>query len=187
METSEITEIEEIIRKNTVGIIAIDGMDGSGKTTLSKKLQRKLKCRRINLDKYLKRNSGNYVEFINYSKLLKDIYINPSLLLIEGTCCLAVLSRISVTHDLLIYVKRYSKYGYWRDEDECDVQDDIDIFVNQEKEKFLKFCKAEATLENREFNPSAHQFPPFQEELFRYHHKYKPHQVADIIFRRTDC
>lgn len=187
MVTSDINEIIETIKKRPIRIVAIDGMDGSGKTTFSKKLRRRLKCIRISLDSYLKKNAGSYLDFINYSNLQRDLSINSNLILIEGTCCLAVLARLHVLHDLLIYVKRYSPDGYWRDEDECDIQGDIDDFVDQEKGKLLRFCEADAALENKEFDPSTHQFPPFREELFRYHYKFRPHQVADIIFRRTDC
>lgn len=187
METSDIKSIAEKILMQATRIVAIDGMDGSGKTTLSKKFQRRLKCNRINLDNYLKKNSGNYVDFINYQRLQQKISDSSKLLLIEGTCCLAVLERIHVVHDLLIYVKSYSDYGRWRDEDECDVKGDIDEFVEQEKESLLRFCDAEANIENKDFDPSSHKFPPFREELFRYHHKFRPHQAADIVFRRIDC
>lgn len=187
METSDIKSIAERIRNQPIQIIAIDGIDCSGKTTLAKRLQRRLKCHRISLDTYLKKNSGNYVDFINYQRLQQNISRSSNLLLIEGTCCLAVLDRVHVIHDLLIYVKRYSDNGYWCDEDECDVQGDIDEYVNQEKENLLKFCELEASIKNKDFDPSTHQFPPFREEMFRYHHKFRPHRVADIIFRRDDC
>jgi len=146
-----------------------------------------LKCHRICLDKYLMKNSGNYVEFINYISLQQKISNSSKLLLIEGTCCLAVLERLGVVHDYLIYVKRYSRHGYWRDQGECDVQGDIEDFVNQEKDSLLKFCELETNMGKRDFDPSTYQFPPFREELFRYHYKFKPHQAADVIFKRIDC
>jgi hypothetical protein len=92
-----------------------------------------------------------------------------SLIIIEGVCLLAIAERLKLNLDIFIYVKRISSYGYWRDEGNCVVTEDIEVFMKREKEDLNKFVHAEAYLEGKDF-PDDTVYPELAEEIIRYHH-----------------
>jgi thymidylate kinase len=71
--------------------IAVDGVDGSGKSTLARSLSEALKIVHINLDDYLKKNRGGFVDYLDYSSINKRILGTNSKVIIEGVFILAVL------------------------------------------------------------------------------------------------
>lgn len=106
-------------------------------------------------------------------------------IIIEGVCLLAVLERLQRRLDTLIYVKRVSDYGSWRDEEDCDVTEEIDEFMNKKREELRKFVRMEAHIEGKDA-PNDVDFPELAEEIIRYHYGYRPHEKADIIYKRID-
>jgi hypothetical protein len=162
---SDSCQLVDKVRTANAGLIGIDGIDGSGKTTLSKKLSDELGYTHINLDDYVDRNCGTFVEHIRYDELLSSIHSTQSPVILEGVCLLAVLEKLQRKADLLIYVRRITDYGSWREEDNCDIVGDVDELI---------------------LDANACDIPPLVEELIRYHHRYAPHRRADIIYDRTD-
>lgn len=183
---SDSGQLIDKVRTTNAGLIGIDGIDGSGKTTLSKKLSDELGYTHINLDDYVDRNCGTFVEHIRYDELLSSIHSTQSPVILEGVCLLAVLEKLQRKADLLIYVRRITDYGSWRDEDKCDIVGDVDELILKEKETLRTFCEAMARFEGKNFDANACDIPPLVEELIRYHHRYAPHRRADIIYDRTD-
>ena len=54
--------------------------------------------------------------------------------------------------------------------------------------KTVFFCPAdwaEACIEGKDV-PDDVNFPKLAEEIIRYHHTYRPHEKADIIYKRID-
>jgi uridine kinase len=184
-ETSDLLEIVNDLRIVQPRIIGIDGVDGSGKSVLASSLSEELGYPHLNLDDFLEENRGEYAKHIRYNDLQKWIADTIGPIIIEGVCLLAVLERLNQCPDVLIYVKRISDYGSWRDEDDCEVNDDIDEFISQKHEELQKFVLGEAYIEGSD-DPNDISFPQFAEEVIRYHFTYRPHRNADVIYNRVD-
>jgi len=187
IETSVINEIIELIERGNFQLICIDGIDGVGKSTLADKLSVSLGFSSINLDDYVEEEKGNFVDFLNLARLSAAINESKQAIIIEGICLLEVLSKIDRSPDLLIYIKRMSSYGSWRDEEECEITEDIEEFIQKKKQDLKEFCIAEARIEGREFNENEFSFPALREEIFRYHYKHSPHKKAGVLFIRKSC
>jgi hypothetical protein len=74
-------------------------------------------------------------------------------------------------------------YGMWYDEEDCTVNRDIDDFMEGKKAHLQKFVEANAHM-NGEKPPTDLSFPELDEEIIRYHYMYKPHEKADIVYKR---
>jgi len=166
-ETSDVSEIVAILKTTALGLIGIDGKDGSGKSTLAKDLSEQLGYAHINLDDYLEKNRGQFVEYVKYDQVKEAIGKAKEPVIIEGVCLLAVMEHLSDSPDISIYVKRVADYGMWYDKEDCDINEDIDEFIRRK-------------------NSGGCTIPPLIEEIIRYHNKYKPHKRADLIYRRID-
>jgi cytidylate kinase len=185
-ETSDISEIMMRMKTANPRIIGIDGVDGSGKSTLPELLSQEMDYIHLNVDDYLEKNRGHFVKYIKYDAIQSQIDQAKKPVIIEGVCLLAVFQRLQRNPDMFIYVKRVSNGGRWRDKDDCEVTENIDNFMDQKKENFQKFVMAEASIEGRDFNAKDYEFPSLDEEIIRYHYEFKPHKKADIIYKRID-
>jgi len=186
-ETSDVNEIVELINGGTFQLIGIDGIDGAGKSTLAEKLSGLLGLNHINLDDYAEKEKGTFVDFLDLNRLNDALNESQQAVIIEGICLLEVLSRIDRCADLLIYIKKMSSYGSWRDEDEFEITEEIEEFIHNQKQDLKEFCMVEAEIEGREFNEKEFSFPALREEIFRYHYKHSPHKRANVLFSRINC
>jgi uridine kinase len=184
-ETSEVSEILAILRTTGPLLTGVDGIDGSGKSWLASQLSKELAWLHINLDNYLDKNLGRYVNHVHYDAVRRELDKAKEPIIIEGVCLLAVLERLQRRLDTFIYVKRVSHYGSWRDEDDCSVSEDIEEFMNRKQEDLQKFVAMEAHLEGRE-TPNGVVFPQLAEEIIRYHYEHRPHEKANIVYKRID-
>jgi len=175
--------VEEVKRKNAQYIV-IDGADGSGKSTLADEITGKLSSIHINLDDYLEKNRGYFVDYIKYDLLKMKIENANSPIIIDGVCALAITKKLQIKCDLHIYVKRMSAYGFWNDSELYDLDDDVDAFIAKKNTEHREFCEAMAQIEGEEFDPENTNIPRLTEELIRYHYEFKPHKIADIIYER---
>jgi hypothetical protein len=105
---------------------------------------------------------------------------------LEGVCILDVLSQLKFKPDFKIYIKRITDYGFWRDEHLYNVVGDINEFIEKENRELYEFSKNMARIEGTEFDPSNCNISKLREEIIRYHHKYRPHENADLIFLNND-
>lgn len=162
-----------IINKGYVRI-GVDGVDGSGKSTIARKLAESLGVPYINLDDHLTRNNGNYLDSLRYRDIVQVLAGFQSFV-IDGICLLNVLEKLNLKLDCLVYVKRI-RHGYWANESECEVLGDVEDFLTRERE-MVQLLEGTAT-------------PPdtlgLAEEVIRYHAIYKPHNKADVIYTRED-
>jgi hypothetical protein len=155
----------------TYKTIAIDGVDGSGKTYLANQLGIKLGIPVLNTDDNLTRDRGNYVKNLNIKDILKSIKSKESFI-IHGVCLLEILSILNISSDCFIYVKRINIHGEWVDEEECYI-------MNSPEEKIRMIENYLKTL-----FPTA-KLTEFRKEVIRYHSNYKPYTKA-IIFERVE-
>jgi hypothetical protein len=183
MKTEKLVDIaKEIKRKNAI-VVAIDGVDGSGKSTVARELSEMLGIIHIDLDDYLEKNQGGYVNFLDYESLKNNIKQTNAPIVIEGVCILAILNNLEIRHDLLVYIKRMFEFGYWKD-DRFDINEDIETFIEKANVDFREFSKLDAQLGGDKYDPNNCSIPKLTEEIFRYHHKFRPHEIANIIYER---
>lgn len=136
----------------------------------------------INLDDYIEENRGTFVDYVDYDVVQKRVSKGKEPILIEGVCLLAVLEELQLNLDLLIYVKRINDSGVWGDEDDCDVVGDIDELMAETKQRPMIMI---AVWEDNEIDPDdVHKYPKLHEEIIRYHHRFRPQDKADIIYKR---
>lgn len=186
-EFSDLNELIRFVTSRHAKTIGIDGVDGAGKSSLAKVLSETLSIAAINVDDFLEKDKGNYVAYIDRKRLSNEVKHAEDGFVIEGVCLLDVLAEVNITLDLLIYIKRMSEHDQWRDQDECDIEENIDDFVARHVASLKEFCIAEARIEGRRFIEADFCFPPLREEIFRYHHRNNPHKNADVIYARKEC
>ena len=164
-------------------IIVIDGEAGAGKTTVAKNIALSLSAYHVEIDKYLDHNMGGYVRFIDHVNLrsgVMDALDKGEPLIIEGICVLEIMKEINLQYDILVYVKRIGADGTWffgynfeNDKSPMDIKNE-----HARAEKLLNNLLP--TLKNGGSNYTV------QDEIIDYHFKYKPHQIANIIYKRIE-
>lgn len=83
IETSDINQIIELIKCGDFKLIGIDGIDGTGKSTLAEKLSVSTGLLHINLDDYIEKEKGNFVDFIDLTRLDSSLNKSPKSTIIE--------------------------------------------------------------------------------------------------------
>ena len=174
METNDIEKLAEFICNGGHCRIGIDGIDGAGKSTIANRLSESLGLSHLNLDDYLDKENGGFLEHLKYDEI-KQHTLKTRHFIIEGVCLLNVLEKIETSIDCLIYVKRMC-HNLWADERVCEITEEIEDFINNEKELIGQFQQTESL--------------PGQlglaGEIIRYHYKYKPHKKADLFYTRVE-
>jgi hypothetical protein len=85
-------------------IVAIDGGLGAGKTEVANQLAICLKWNCVHLDAYLFPGHGSFVPSIDYDELRRAMTEADTPVIVEGVCVLAVLQRISIIPNFLVFV-----------------------------------------------------------------------------------
>jgi hypothetical protein len=164
--------------------IGIDGIHGAGKSYLAEQLSLALAYPVLDLDDYLYRNQGGYVDFIDYPALSGALASMPAFILC-GACLQEVLANLAATLDGNIYIKRM-RNGLWMDEDECVFPDGVDAAIEN-------LARSSAVLSDL-FDETPDQLgqvmedslPLLSGEIMRYHDTYAPHETADLVFERDE-
>lgn len=165
-------------------VIALDGLDGAGKTTLAKDLVEHFNGAHIAVDDYLNEGQRAYVKFIDLESLktsVDDALLTSSAVIVDGICALEILRRINVSADIHVYVKQLSSDGSWLRGLRV-YREDLSI--------------AEMIEQKHETARNATELPPelggtseflvdrMDIELIQYHYRFKPHKDADVVFER---
>ena len=160
-------------------LIGIDGVDGSGKTTLAKRLAKRFGGSVVSLDDYLDKNQNAYTLHVRCHELNRAIANSQSPILIEGVCLLAVARRCGFSVDVHVYVRRLSKNSLlWHDEEMCMAETEADELKRVERE-----LQAAAAKLGDEDDPISDQNGlGLRGELIDYHAGWKPVQLADLVF-----
>lgn len=177
-EFSNFEDLVNFVRQAGYGRVGIDGTNGSGKTTLAKELSSSLGYPLLSLDNFLEKNQGGFVEHLKYSELIAEIGSLKSFI-VEGVCLLEVLRRLKREVDLLVYIKR-QQHGLWADERECEIEGDVEGFIEKEREIVKRLSRLEGSSEK------AGTFG-LGEEIIRYHASHRPQHKANAILWRNDC
>ncbi len=169
------------------GIIAIDGTDGVGKTTLALGLQATIGGTVVSLDDFVLKNRGGYVPYLKTAELKAALESRTRPCIVEGVCVLAALERVSYKADVFIYVKRLVSYGYWNDEDTCDPTEPVEELIARRAWEVAALARFEAERSGKVVPEDAEpRLTPLREEIIRYHAHYRPSRHADIAFERMD-
>jgi hypothetical protein len=139
MEIQSLSNLARQIRALPPGLIAIDGYHGVGKSTLARSISTLLGIRDVHVDSFLLPNRGTFVQSIRVSDLLVALQERP--VLVESVCLLAVMERLCLKPDMLIYVKAAEPHPR-----------------------------------------TAHGGGPLADEVRDYHRKYRPIDVADLVY-----
>lgn len=164
--------VVDALRTANARQVGVDGIDGSGKTTLGQVVAAKLQRRLFSLDDYLEKDRGGFLDFIDYPRLYTEVSAEGACV-IEGVCLLHALQRARLAIDALVYVKR-RHLGLWADERELDLNEPIEDFLKSELE-FAAMVAGEAITD---FG--------LAEEVIRYHHAVRPHNNAHIVYFRDE-
>lgn len=167
-------------------IISIDGKDGIGKTYLADRLAQALGAGHIEIDNFLERNRGGYVEFIRYANLascLDEHLLAGSAVVVDGLCMELIWAHLERTPTRRVYIKRMGLPGpYWKDEDD---------YVSRAVEEVIEEWRRLA----RFYNELWADLPvfgtggghPVEIEILRYHHDQNPHEIADVIYEKLEA
>jgi len=101
-----IKQLNEDNSRFAIKVIAIDGKDGVGKSTLAKKIAINLNGSYLELDQFIEKNKGHYVSAIKKDDLLNEIRNNSNKkpVLIEGICAQEVLKSLKAVSGLGIKI-----------------------------------------------------------------------------------
>jgi len=168
-------------------LITVDGMDGSGKSHLARKLAKKLSTRHVEIDNFLNQKRGGFLDHIRYTELADTLQRDDggATFVVEGCCILEVMRRVEGVPDLKIYLK-HKRVGQWA----CDFlakYENAEDAIAGETEAIRNFKELFSKLEEsdaQEQSPAA--LPPLRKELIDYHFEYLPHEKADLIFVRSE-
>ena len=106
--------VAQIVAISPKGLIAIDGFDGAGKTTLAKQLSSALDLLLLYLDSFLlKQTAKSYTNDLDFQSLAQDICAAGKSVIVSGICILDALDKMDLSPSVHIYVKFIAKNGLW--------------------------------------------------------------------------
>ncbi len=160
------SEVVSALGREHTGVIAVDGFQGSGKTTLALELAKSIARRVVSADEFLHRNRGSFFEHLDLAKLSAAVGEGKDCIL-EGVCCLQMLQALKLSSATLVYVKRMAVWG-WADEDEL-IQFDANGLPKEVPT-----------------DPLALALRGLWGEVAQYHVSFRPHEVACIVYERRE-
>jgi len=158
------------------GLIAIDGWDGSGKSTLARALTEAAARQHIELDTYLDRREGGYLDHLRYADLRQRLVEPDPPKVVEGVCVREVLARLGLAPAVCIYVKLLSSFATWHPDRVFEFESAGEAIAHYRRTLALY---AQAT-----GRPQPVQ--GLEEELIEYHFMWRPHEVSHLIFERLE-
>jgi hypothetical protein len=177
---SELDALVADLRFRKPSCVGLDGVDGVGKSETSSSIASSLGLPVICLDDYVEKNRGGYVAYIDYAALAAKI-TGTQKFLMEGVCLLAVVQRLGIHLDCLIYIKRM-RSGHWVDKDECEFPNGVEEALRLLRRNTELVLEFEARQNGTTYNRGVTDEPGLSEEIMRYHARHSPHTVADITF-----
>jgi len=169
-------------------LIAVDGMDGSGKSHLARKLAEKLGAEHVEIDRFLNQKHGGFLDEIRYDELgnaLQQVHAGCSTV-VEGCCIQEVMNQLERVPELKIYVKKVEveqvdgqRIERWTNGNFLSKYDNAQDAIAGEEEELREYQEIFSEKQDQA------DLPCLQKELFNYHFQYRPHETADLIFARS--
>ncbi len=154
VEANSVSELVSCLARSRGGLIAIDGYHGVGKSTVAREVATRLDLPCVHLDDFLLRNRGSFLKCLKYEELSSSLHSRP--LVVEGVCLLAVLDRIGVIPNVVVYVRAVDSAG--------------------QQSKNARIATRDAA------RSSPGQEGGLAEEVAEYHRQFRPIEKADIIY-----
>ncbi|MGA3286835.1 MAG: hypothetical protein ABSD46_05380 [Bacteroidota bacterium] len=173
--------LQSKLEDTPIWAISIDGADGSGKTVLSSKLAITLDASHVEVDTFLERKKGSYIDYVKYGSLAETLVTLSSQnrrIIVDAVCVRWIMEHISFVPNLTIYVKRMSTMGWWADSHRFPDNESFEEYFSKEQVALQAMSKLDA---KSTYVPEPIDKPDLSKDLFRYHQAVKPHLTSDII------
>ena len=162
IETADVEALEHRVLEIRDGLITFDGCMLAGKTGLMREIARRLEVQGLDLDDFVDRQQGVFVEALRLQELIAAIQqasAKSGVVLLSGICMLEVLERIGRESNLTVYVQANNQDG---------TPDEIDLIGAEtgRRPDLIEF------------------FGELEDECFSYHARYRPCNRADVLFIR---
>jgi cytidylate kinase len=115
-------------------IVAIDGLNGTGKTTLARYLSHKFNCSLVETDMFMVQAAVDY-RFEEMKILIKGRLTRKRPVFIEGVAILRTLKKIDLSPDFHIY---------WENVDSNDLGIDREDELGSELQKYIQECSPDS-------------------------------------------
>ncbi|WP_342235245.1 hypothetical protein [Inquilinus sp. OTU3971] len=160
----DVAELAGLVSVLPNPLVAIDGVDGAGKTTLATKLSATLGWPAVDLDDHIGPKGRSYVDQIIFDDLAEAIRPRP--VIFSGIHMLEVLDRVGARPDFLVYVVRLSQAG---------IPADLDLIERD--------LRPELT-EGQDTPPKLGGVTPgkLMRSLWTYLPRWRPVTAADVVF-----
>jgi hypothetical protein len=156
-------------------LVAVDGLTGSGKSTLSRELTASVPAAHVSVDSYVVCDQGTYVAHVRIPELTERVHREleyGNVVLLDSVCCAAVLQRLALQADFRIYVTRLDGRGEWSD-----------------GEPFTSGLTEEDAIEREEALVAGFgvALTELRREILRYHFAFRPWERADVRYEHRDA
>jgi hypothetical protein len=178
-----IKEIAQTVSHSAGYLITVDGVNGSGKTHLSAELAQALGAEHVEVDRFLERHKGGYLEFVRYDELsrhLTEIGASGRTSIVDGILIEEIVRRLGCTPRLRVYVKRVWPDGYWPDSRNFRRDKTAEQVIKEEEEGAKQLARATGKPEHDD------PVPVPVKEIIRYHFRFRPHETADYVYERVE-
>jgi hypothetical protein len=187
---SSTSDLVAVLKKSltdqVAAVIGIDGIDGSGKTTLAQELGEALGLPIVSIDSFLDKKKGSYLDHLRYSDLSKASSDFTGAFILEGICLLYVAEHIEVNITDLVYIKPVDDWGFWSEAEIYDTEEPVEELIEklgQDADKIAPLLNGIIPSVGGE-DIDSRGLHPFREEVIRYHAKYRPARKADYVYLR---
>ncbi len=178
--TREMEHLMDLVSSGNYSVIAIDGNDGVGKSTLADALSKKFGYKHINLDNFLSKKKGGYLKYLNFKNIEAEVRKRSNKkIVIEGVLMKKVLEEINVDPDMFIYISDNVWIYQWSEEYDGE-------YSKMTFEEIIKDVEDKTNRISRivDSNPKIYKLNGLQFELYEYAFKCKPWESADLVYVR---
>lgn len=178
--------LKKSLTDQVAAVIGIDGIDGSGKTTLAQGLGEALGLPIVSIDFFLDKKKDSYLDHLGYSDLAKASSAVTGPFILEGICLLYVAEHIEVNITVLVYIKPVDDWDFWSEEEIYNTKEPVEDLIerlSQDADKIASLLNGIIPSGGSE-DIDSRSLHPFREEVIRYHAKYRPARKADYVYLR---
>lgn len=170
------------INRGDLGLVAIDGWAGAGKSHLATVLARRLGGTHINLDDFLDEKKDGFVAHLRYGEVATAVGggRDRGFVVLDGVCVLEVLSRLNRQPGVHIYVKCMLRGIQWLPEATLARASAAEALAHEEQQ-----ARFYAKLSDRPLVPGEGLVAGLERDLIDYHYRYRPHETADLVYERA--
>lgn len=158
-------EVTDVVRSVTAGLVTFDGCTSAGKTTLAATVSKELGLPLVDLDDYVVRNEGHFVNALRSDELKAKIeteLAQSPVVLVSGVCMQEVLRLIAIPAATSVYVQRNTAVGLPGDLDFIDAESGIEAHAD-----------------------ILQHFSELDREVYAYHRDFRPRSRADVVYVRV--